>query len=64
MGDHQHGPFLGQGRQQLQDFATNSPVEACGGFIQQQHPGVAQQLHCQGQAPLLAAAELLRRLLQ
>ena len=64
MGHHQHGPLPGEACQQLEDFAPHRPVEACGGFIQQQHPGVAQQLHRQGQPPLLAAAELFRRLLQ
>ena len=64
MGHHQQGPIAAEVGQELQHLLAHLPVEPGGGFIEQQHAGIAQQLHRQGQAALLAAAEALRFPLQ
>lgn len=48
----------------MQDLLAHRPIQTGGGFIEQQNGWIAHQLHRQGQAPLLAAAEPLRCLLQ
>ena len=64
MGHHQQSPLPRQLIQEPQHLLPHRPIQARGGFIKQQHPWIAQQLHRQGQAPLLAATETLRGLLQ
>lgn len=59
VGDDQHSPIFSEGDQQIEHALLHRPIQAGGGFIEQEHFRVAQQLGRQGEAPLLAAAELL-----
>ena len=64
MGDHQQRHLPAKAGEQLQHLLAHRPIETGRRFIEQQHPRLPQQLHRQGQAPLLAAAEALGHLLQ
>ena len=62
MGHHDQNTLSGQVEEQIQHLTTNRPVEARGGFIEEQDLRFPQELHGQGQPSLLPTTEPLRSL--